>query len=419
MLIVVVYYHSSVEFLRHFSANMAINRGLLLLNALYAEASASASIGDRFVLEVHYTQQYQELPLTVDAAEKDGWTVSEECITGLGRRAHSTRFPNLWHDRNGALHLWFDHLGSVMGFGVSAESGVSDPWRRVGDHYEIDFLTRDPEAACGNGPKAKLGSVGDRLLLVNKHDVQALPVTLQGAFDEKFHDGGPCFPEMGWHMMLNRFDVSSPTPVYSGADGGLLAMNLNSYATQQTPSFEYPAPKEGKAVYGWHVYFRDHVGACQGAPTAYALPFAETPASKERTDFSCTPFFGNLWVQTLATVVDAHASPSVCKDAGVDGRCAFVHYMGPTTDDVYGTPCTPPSPTDQCHCYHQVTYTENCKEKIMSSHVSGSVDTADMFDEHGVLRSCSGDVVTNVVIGWAPPANNPTACDCNAAALQV
>jgi len=222
-----------VEFLRHFSANMAINRGLLLLNALYAEASASASIGDRFVLEVHYTQQYQELPLTVDAAEKDGWTVSEECITGLGRRAHSTRFPNLWHDRNGALHLWFDHLGSVMGFGVSAESGVSDPWRRVGDHYEIDFLTRDPEAACGNGPKAKLGSVGDRLLLVNKHDVQALPVTLQGAFDEKFHDGGPCFPEMGWHMMLNRFDVSSPTPVYSGADGGLLAMNLNSYATSK------------------------------------------------------------------------------------------------------------------------------------------------------------------------------------------
>jgi len=307
-------------------------------------------------------------------------------------------------------------------------SGVGAPWREVGDHFEIDFLTRDPEAACGDGPAAEEGSVGDRLVMVgNNGEVTTIPTTLKGAFEENYNDGGPCFPHMGWHMMLNRFEVSSPTPVYNGADGSLLAMNLNSYADQQTPSSEYPAPKEGKAVYGWHVYYKDHTNACLevendagGKDTAYALPFAETPALSEYTDFHCTPYFGNLWVQTLATVVDLRATGPACQDWGTDVACKFVHYVGPTHVSGYGALCVPPAPTDGCHCYHQVTYTAGCEEQITMSDASGTTDTSDAFDDNGVLRGCSEYVSRNVVVGWAPPAENPTPCDCDGiATVQV
>jgi hypothetical protein len=382
-------------------------------------SSSSSSLGDRLVLEVHYTQQYQELPLTAQEAQAVGWNVSDKCVPGFGRRAQSDSYLDLWDGRHGALHLWYDRSGSVMGFGVSAASGVAAPWRLVDDHYEIDFLTRDPESACGEGPSAVAGSVGDRLLLVDASgELDAMPLTLQGAFDEKFNDGGPCFPEMGWHMMYNRHEVSSPTPVYSGADGSLLAMNLNSYVEQQTPSFEYPAPKEGKAVYGWHVYFKDHKNVCDGAPTAYALPFAETPADKANTDFACTPYFGNLWVQTLTTVVDVDAPGSVCKDAD---DCKFVHFMGPQKGLGSGTLCVPPelAKEDGCHCYHQVTYTQECEEEITSSHSSGSVDTSDAFDDDGVLKACADHVVLHSVVGWRQTGNLEP-CDCEGiATVQV
>lgn len=386
---------------------------VMLLDTL-SKMTVASSLGDRYVLEVEYNKTYQELPLTVQDAQAVGWKVSEDCVRGLGRRAHSDNYLNLWDGRHGALHLWYDQSGSVMGFGVSAESGVAQPWKKVDDHWEIDFLTRDPESACGDGPAAEAGSIGDRLLMVgNDGNVTTIPTTLKGAFEENYNDGGPCFPRMGWHMMLDRFEVSSPTPVYNGGNGNLLAMNLNSYVEQQTPSFEYPAPKEGKAVFGWHVYFREHEDACDGAKTAYAFPFGETPADSAYTDFHCTPYFGNLWVQTLATVVDLHATGSVCQDAGIDGDCKFVHYAGPDPKLQGGTSCVPPAPADACHCYHQVTYSGDCEQQVSTLNASGTVDTLDAFDENGVLRVCSEHVVNNVVVGWAPPVANPTPCDCD------
>lgn len=401
-----------------------ISKGLLLLEGLSAAVRAS-SIGDRLVLEVKYKTTYQELPLTIEEAQEVGWAVSDECVPGLGRRAQSDNYLDLWHGRRGALHLWYDQGGSIMGYGVSADSsGVAHPWRKVGDHHEIDFLTRDPEAACGNGQPLEAGSVGDRLVLVgDAGETKAIPLTLQGAFDEDYNDGGPCFPKMGWHMMLDRWQVSSPTPVYNGGDGSLLAMNLNSYIEQQTPSFEYPAPKEGHAVWGWHVYFKEHEDACAGAPTAYAAPFGETPEEKANTDFRCTPYFGNLWVQTLTTVVDLQSSGPVCKEAGHDGDCTFVHFMGPTTEDQGGTLCVPPQQADRCHCYHQVTYTQECEATIMSSTASGSVDDSDSFDGSGVLKACADHVVSNVVVGWGPSDNGQddfASCACAAdATVQV
>lgn len=387
-------------------------------------SDAKASLGDRLVLEVHYGQQYQDLPLTATEASSMGWNVSEQCTEGFGRRAQAAHFQKLWNDdKHGALHLWFDHQGAIMGYGVSAMTGVAAPWRSVDDHFELDFLMRDPLSACGEGDALQNGTVGDRLLMVTNDSVPVrIPMTLQGAFDDKYNDGGPCFPDMGWHMMYDRFEVSTPTPVYAHAEGFLLGMNLNSYSAQERPSFEYPAPKEGKAVDGWHVYFRDHVGACDGMPEAtdpskLPGPADLEPAPENAGGFTCTPYFGNLWVQTLTTVVDVHADGSIC---GSDKECQFVHYIGPNKHTGFATNCVPPSPTEGCHCYHQVTYTYECKEEIMSSNASGTVDTSGAFNSDGVLQVCADKVVSHSIVGWAPGAKGLESCACEeATSVQV
>merc|ERR1719198_6263 len=382
-------------------------------------SAAKASLGDRLVLEVHYGEQYQDLPLTAADAAAHGWAVSEECVEGFGRRAQAAHFKNLWNDdKHGALHLWYDLQGAIMGYGVSAMTGVASPWRPVGDHFELDFLMRDPVEACGHGVLPP-GSVGDQLLMITDDSHVSIPMTLQGAFEDKYNDGGPCFPDMGWHMMYDRFQVSSPSPVYAHSEGFLLGMNLNSYAAQEQPSFEYPAPKEGKAVNGWHVYFKDHVGACEGMPEATdpsKLPGPSDLEPEVSGGFTCTPYFGNLWVQTLATVVDVHADGSIC---GSDGECQFVNYIGPNKDTGFATHCVPPSPAEGCHCYHQVTYTFECKDQIMSSNLSGTMDTSGAFNSDGVLKACADEVVSHTVVGWALGAQGLESCDCEGAEVQV
>lgn len=392
----------------------------MALSALACSAEKS-SLGDRLLLQVHYGKQYQALPLTAADAVAQGWNVADECLEGFGRRAHAVHFNNLWNDdKHGALHLWYDREGAIMGYGVSAMTGVASPWRPVGDHFELDFLTRDPVSACGHGTVLPRGSVGDQLLMITEDLTPVtIPMTLQGAFDNKYNDGGPCFPDMGWHMMYDRFEVSTPTPVYAHAEGFLLGMNLNSYAAQERPSFEYPSPKEGKAVDGWHVYFRDHVGACEGMPEATdpsKLPGSADLEPETAGGFTCTPYFGNLWVQTLTTVVDVHADGSVCES---DDECQFVHYIGPNKNSGFATHCVPPSPAEGCHCYHQVTYTYECKDDIMLSNASGTVDKVGAFNTDGVLKACADEVVSHTIVGWAPGAQGPESCDCTGTAVQV
>jgi hypothetical protein len=330
----------------------------------------------------------------------------------------------LWDDdKHGALHLWFGANGHVMGYGVSAMHGVAAPWRPVGDHHEIDFLTRSPEEACDEHAPVVPGSIGDKLRLVTESGIQDVASSLAGAQREGYNDGGPCFPEMGWHMMMERYEVSSPAPVYGAPNGLLLAMNLNSYAEQETPSFEYPAPKEGKAVYGWHVYFKDHTSACDGMPTTDVIP-AANPDKEHQSDYTCTPYFGNLWVQTLTTVVDVHATGSLC--GGTD-ECTYVHYMGPNKDLGFGTTCVPPAPIDGCHCYHQVTYRAECLELISSQNSSSFVAEAGAFVTEGgygavgVLKACEDHVVYNTKVGWAPGPENgkPISCDCSSIQAEV
>jgi hypothetical protein len=227
---------------------------------------------------------------------------------------------------------------------------------------------------------------------------------------------------MGWHLMMERYEVSSPAPVSGAPHGLLLAMNLNSYAEQETPSFEYPAPKEGTAVYGWHVYFKDHTSACDGMPTTDVIP-AANPDKEHQSDYTCTPYFGNLWVKTLTTVVDVHATGSLC--GGTD-ECTYVHYMGPNKDLGFGTTCVPPAPIDGCHCYHQVTYRAECLELISSQNSSfvaeaGAFITEGGYNAVGVLKACEDHVVYNTKVGWAPGPENgkPISCDCSSTQAEV
>lgn len=140
------------------------------------------------------------------------------------------------------------------------------------------------------------------------------------------------------------------------------------------------------------------------------------PSPEIAGGFTCTPYFGNLWVQTLATVVDVHATGSVCE---TDEECQFIHYIGPNKDTGFATHCVPPSPADGCHCYHQVTYTYECKDNIMSSKASGTVDTAGSFNGDGVLKACADKVVSHSVVGWAPAGEELASCDCTGIAVQV
>merc|ERR1711861_114392 len=94
------------------------------------------------------------------------------------------------------------------------------------------------------------------------------------------------------------------------------------------------------------------------------------PKNSTEVEFSCTPFFGNLWVQTLTTIVDLHATGSLCDS----DECQFIHYIGPNENEGFATKCVPPAPADDCHCFHQVTYKSECQTEIMTSSSSGSED---------------------------------------------
>jgi hypothetical protein len=385
--------------------------------------SAGLSLGDRLVLEIHYKKTYQSLPLTEEAAVAQGWSIQQGCLEGMGRLATSTSFKNasgslVWSG-DSALHLWFDQAGAVIGFGAGAvgNNAVAEPWHQLGDVATIDFLLRDPASACGTS-SAVANSVGDRLVMVKPgFSHETIPFWLQGAFDAGYNNGGPCFPDMGWHMIYDRFEVSSPVPVYDGPGnygGRLLAMNLNTYLQQATPSYEAAAPKEGHSVFGWHVYFREHEGACTNSAEAPALPVHDTMHS--RMDYKCTPYFGNMFVMAPLSVVDLHASGDSCKDADGRSSCAFVNFLGPTAEEGSGTPCATPSPTDGCHCYVQTMYTQDCADQVSASTLSGKVDKDGAFDSDGTLKACIGKVAYWSVVGWAPSTESSdglTSCKCD------
>jgi len=387
---------------------------------------AGFSLGDRLVLEITYNTLYQSLPLTVDDAVAQSWQMDPFCTDGRGRRAVSQNFKNasgsvVWRGGS-ALDLWFDQAGVVVGFGVEADghSSVAAPWYQNRTGGRIDFLLRDPASACGNST-AVANSIGNRFVMVKQgKGYERIPLTLHGAQDAKYNDGGPCFPHMGWHMMHDRFEVSSPAPVYDGPGnngGKLLGLNLNTYHKELTPSYEAGAPKEGNTVYGWHVYFRDHRDACKNSEAAPVLPFGGKDSKHSHKVLKCTPYFGNMWVMAPLSVVDLHASGASCRDADGQSSCTFVNFLGPTEQDGTGTPCMHPSPTDGCHCYIQTMYDETCGKRVVStSTLSGKVDMDGIFDSNGTLRACVGQTVHRSVVGWAPSKVSPdglTSCNCD------
>jgi len=238
---------------------------------------AAASIGDRLVLEQKYLETYITLPLTAEDAIAEGWKVEDICRPRVGRRAEGG--PS-----SGSLHLWFDKAGALMGAGGQANHGVATPpWRRIGSllsgHYEIDYLFRDPEAACGDGAAAVPGSIGDRLLLVSE-DIAApipLPLTQKEANASGFTDAGPCWTDMGYHMIYPKAGASLPffspvMPMYTGDGLRLTGVNTPVLWPQDVPPAEHFAMGHGGPVYGLHLYFIETKGVCGDAPTLPPFP---------------------------------------------------------------------------------------------------------------------------------------------------
>jgi len=371
-------------------------------------------IGDRMTLEIKYMQNYTDLPLTRAEAENRGYIVDPECRPGLGHRATI-------HDM---LHLWYDQNGDAMGFGGSAISGVEEPWHQEGDEWVLDFIFRDPDAACGDGPAAVAGCLGDRFLMVTDGQHTEMPVTLDDALaartpeGKKYLDGGPCVPDMGWHMGYDAFKVSAPASVFGG-DGKLLAMNLNTYTTQPSvePSWEYPQPKEGSELYAQHVYFRENHGTCEAGnlPTLWPTTPGKVPATdphKRKFHTTCQPYFGWMWAMTLTTVYDPDTH--------------FIHFMGPTIEDGLATACTPPVINDGCHRYVQTVYGgEKCEDAIVTSNLTGTQDVDGLFDADGVFRACnlnSDDgfpVASSTVCFSSGPDGDLQECDCAGPAVSI
>lgn len=236
----------------------------------------AVSIGDRLVLEHRYLQNYTTLPLTAEDAVAQGWKVSDACQPGVGRRAEGGHGC-------GALHIWFDKAGALMGYGNSVKHGVAaPPWRRVGSllsgHYEIDYLFRDPAAACGDGPAAVPGSIGDRLLLLTDLDSPvSLPLTQKEAVEANFKDAGPCWTDMGYHMIYPKAGASLPffspvMPMYTGDGLRLTGVNTPTLWPQDVPPSEHFTKGHGGPTYGLHLYFTEHKGVCGAAPTLPPFP---------------------------------------------------------------------------------------------------------------------------------------------------
>lgn len=230
------------------------------------------SLGDRLVLEETYLEKYHDLPLTAQDAMTEGWQIDDTCEQGLGRRASGG-------PHSGPLHIWYDRSGAVMGYGVRITPHlpaliVPHPWKKVGSELQMDFLFREPEAACSDVASAVSGSIGDRLLVVvpGGEPVQ-FPMTQPDSIAAGFHDAGPCWTDMGYHMIYNHWltpPIIGPIMgLYSG-DGDQILQGMNSPSLvprNEVPPYEWFDLHHGGPVHGFHVYFREHVGSCGDAPT--------------------------------------------------------------------------------------------------------------------------------------------------------
>lgn len=242
----------------------------LALAIFAARPCDGVSIGDRLVLEETYLQKYHDLPLTDQAAMAEGWQFDDTCEEGLGRRASGG-------PHSGPLHIWYDRSGAVMGYGVRIKPNlgtliVPRPWKRVGSEFQMDFLFREPSAACSDVASAVPGSIGDRLLVVDGEDHVQFPMTQPGAVEAGFMDAGPCWTDMGYHMIYNHWlippMIGPIMGLYSGDGTQLQGINSPSLnPRKETPPYEYFDLHHGGPVHGFHVYFREHVGSCGDAPT--------------------------------------------------------------------------------------------------------------------------------------------------------
>jgi hypothetical protein len=127
---------------------------------------------------------------------------------------------------------------------------------------------------------------------------------------------------------------------------------------------------------------------------------------------TCSDYFGD--VTGVVTVADpdigvpgrTEGSGAYCDQSGAARPCTFIHYAGLSTE------CVNPAPPDACHRYRKVRYSKECESILSGLSLTGSLDTALVFERDGVLKQCKDHVLSNDMYCWGPPADNAQRCEC-------
>eukprot|EP00756_Hemistasia_phaeocysticola_P019654 Hpha_TRINITY_DN15676_c0_g1::TRINITY_DN15676_c0_g1_i3::g.99883::m.99883 len=227
--------------------------------AAAAAFADGASLGDRLVLEHQYLGAYEPMPLSATAAKAAGWSVSDSCEAGRGRKATGG------HSSNHTLALWYTQQGEITGYHASVtQQMASPPWKVGPAGSEIGFIFRDPATICAgalDATTAAPSSIGDRLLLVTQDPPLELPLTEAEAKADNYIDTKNCMTDMGHHyiMPIPASLKVSPLMTMYWSDGTIDGVLCSSIPVEPTPPFEM---FEAFKAYSLHLYFKEHKGAC-------------------------------------------------------------------------------------------------------------------------------------------------------------
>jgi len=144
-------------------------------------------------------------------------------------------------------------------------------------------------------------------------------------------------------------------------------------------------------------------GPPKGSPVQCSDDASVESASIETSDPPCGDYFGSL--DGIFTVADPDVgitdkSAPICEGSGIFGTtCTYMHLAGHS--------CVGPAPSDGCHHYYKVQYSE-CPE--LDSFTHSGIDTTGAFDDQGVFVACADRVIGSKVFRYGPPKGSPVQC---------
>ncbi|XP_068673239.1 uncharacterized protein [Montipora foliosa] len=161
--------------------------------------------------------RWDSLPLTVNDALKNGWTLQDEC-------RDSSYFRGNRYTLNGdkTVMLLFDADNKIAGLQTGiTKSDVnfkSWPWREENDTFVVTAYFKDPSQICSKRSSSSW-NIGDRLLLLNGTSPQEF---VQAPSNEAGLEGsawteGQCVWTMGklyWYDLVSVSDCNSLFPVF-------------------------------------------------------------------------------------------------------------------------------------------------------------------------------------------------------------